>query len=244
MAGVDDEPLGEWEARQFKSGAARANYLAMDRPDLSFATKELCRRMSSPRRADLAALHRVARYLLASPRIGYAYVWQPDERLRVFVDTDFAGCTATRRSTSGGCAFRGSHLVKHWSTTQKAITLSSGEAELAGVVKGASEGLGLQSLGRDLGVELGLRVFADSTAAVGICRRCGIGNVRHLAVGQLWVQERLRCGDFELYKVAGTANPADALTKHLARDVLDRHLAAMAVRRLSGRAASVPHLAA
>ena len=69
----------------------------------------------------------------------------------VYADTDFAGCTATRRSTSGGCALWAGMLVKHWSTTQKAITLSSGEAELGGVVKAASEALGLQSVAHDLG---------------------------------------------------------------------------------------------
>ena len=145
----------------------------------------------------------------------YDYLWQSEGDLQVFVDTDFAGCSVTRRSTSGGCALRGSHLLKHWSSTQKVVTLSSGEAELAGVVKGAGEALGLQSLGRDLKIDMGIRIHADSSAAVGICRRSGIGKVRHLAVGQLWVQERLRNRDFSLFKVAGSANPADALTKHL-----------------------------
>ena len=63
--------------------------------------------------------------------------------LRVFVDTDFAGCQLTRRSTSGGRAMHGAHIAKHWSTTQKAVTLSSGEAELGVVVKGVGEGIGL-----------------------------------------------------------------------------------------------------
>ena len=59
----------------------------------------------------------------------------------MYTDTDFAGCPRTRRSTNGGCALRGAHLVKRWAVTQKALTLSSGEAELGGVVKGAAEGL-------------------------------------------------------------------------------------------------------
>ena len=84
---------------------------------------------------------------------------------------------------------RGEHVIKHWSSTQKVVALSSGEAELAGIVKGSAEGIGLQSVAADLGLDLGLKVFADSSAAIGICRRTGIGRVRHLAVGQLWVQE-------------------------------------------------------
>ena len=92
------------EAALFRATAARANYLALDRPDISFATKELCRRMSAPRRCDLPALARVVRYLAAEPRIADMYAWQPRTSLRVYVDTDFAGCTRTRKSTSGGAS--------------------------------------------------------------------------------------------------------------------------------------------
>jgi hypothetical protein len=135
---------------------------------------------------------------------------------------------------------RGAHLIKHWSATQKAVTLSSGEAELCGIVKGTAEALGIQSLGRDLGIEMEVSVHTDSSAAAGICRRSGIGRVRHLAVGQLWVQEGLRRGDFRLYKVAGVDNPADLLTKHLSREVIDRHLETLSLIRQEGRAETAP----
>ena len=111
--------LNEAEARSFRSTAARASYLALDRPDLASATKELCTRMSSPTKADVSALRQVSRYLLQAPRLVYECLWQPDTNLDVFVDTDFAGCLTTRRSTSGGAAMRSSHLIKHWSSTQK-----------------------------------------------------------------------------------------------------------------------------
>jgi hypothetical protein len=236
----EPEALTEQETSAYRSGAARANYLSLDRADIAYATKELCRRMASPTRQDLEPLTRVARYLKGAPRVVYRFAWQQEEDLRAFVDTDFAGCLATRRSTSGGCAKRGAHLIKHWSTTQKAVTLSSGEAELCGIVKGTAEALGIQSLGRDLGIEMKISIHTDSSAAAGICRRSGIGRVRHLAVGQLWVQEGLRRGDFRLFKVTGTDNPADLLTKHLARDVVDRHLETMSLVRQEGRAETAP----
>ena len=65
--------------------------------------------------------------------------------------------------------------------------------------------------------------------------------MRHFAVGQLWVQEGLRRGDFELYKVRGDQNPADILTKSVPREVLDRHLRTLGLARADGRAASAPH---
>jgi hypothetical protein len=244
---LSDEGLEELDERgktAFRSGVARANYLAMDRPDMAFAAKELCRRMAAPRQCDMHALTRLARYARSEPRTVSEYRWQDECGVRVYADTDFAGCLLTRKSTSGGCALRGTHLIKHWSSTQKVVTLSSGEAELAGIVKAAAEALGLQSLAVDLGMSVDLRIYADSSAAIGICRRSGIGKVRHLAVGQLWVQERLRLKEFELHKVPGPHNPADLLTKHVARQLVDRHIKAMAVVRAVGRAATAPQISA
>ena len=126
--------------------------------------------------------------------------------------------------------------------TQKVIALSSGEAELAGIVKGSCEGLGLVSVAKDLGIEAGLEVLADSSAAIGICRRTGIGKVRHLAVGQLWVQERVRSGDFALTKHPGAQNPADILTKAVDGGLIQRHMTAIGARGEQGRAESAPML--
>ena len=180
--------------------------------------------MSKPRRADWQALRRIARYLKHQPRLVYQYPGQEESEITVFVDSDFAGCLETRRSTSGGCMMLGRHLVKHWSSTQKKTALSSGEAELSGVLKGSSEGLGLQSVLHDLGLQRDLVVRTDASAALGICRRHGLGKVRHLAVGQLWAQERLKAGDFRLFKHPGDLNPGDLLTKHVQRELVLRHI--------------------
>ena len=51
----------------------------------------------------------------------------------------------------------GRHAIKHWSSTQASVALSSGEAEFAGVVRGSGQGLGYQALLRDFGVEARLR---------------------------------------------------------------------------------------
>ena len=62
----------------------------------------------------------------------------------------------------------GSHCIRTWSSTQASVTLSSGEAEYYGLVKAAGAGLGHQSLMDDLGVHLSVRVWTDSSAALGV----------------------------------------------------------------------------
>ena len=235
------EVLNESEATMFRALAARANYLALDRPECAYATKELCRFLATPTHTGVQQLKRLVRYLAGAPRLVWKFDFQEDAgELVTYVDTDFGGCHVTRRSTSGGAATRGDHLVKHWSTTQATVALSSAEAELTGICKGASQGLGLQSLARDLGIDLQLKVMTDATAGIGICRRRGLGEVRHLATADLWIQDRLRRKGFQLEKVLGADSPADMLTKHVDRATLAKHMNKLGLYVEEGRAESAP----
>ncbi len=82
----------------FRSYAARANYLAMDRPELAYPAKELCRRMKELFKADLRSLRRIAQYLASTPRLVHELAWQDGADLQVFTDTDFAGRRVSRRA--------------------------------------------------------------------------------------------------------------------------------------------------
>ena len=101
--------------------------------------------MASPRTVDLIALKRVARHTIKYQRMACKYQWTPlDCNIEVFGDANFAGCTCTRKSTVGGVAMWSGQFVKSSSKTMGVFALSSGESELAAVVRAATEGLGLQ----------------------------------------------------------------------------------------------------
>ena len=137
----------------------------------------------------------------------------------------------------------GSHVLKTWSATQPSISLSSGEAEYYGVVKAAGIAIGQQSLMNDLGASVGVRVWTDSSAAIGICGRSGLGKLRHVQTHTPWVQEMVRTGAIELRKVHGEVNPADLFTKHLSsRDRMIRLVKLFNCEFCDGRADSAPHL--
>ena len=57
------------------------------------------------------------------------------------------------------------------------------------MVKGASVGLGLQSVLRDFGVVTRIVLKGDASAAIAIARRRVSGIVRHIEVRQPWLQE-------------------------------------------------------
>ena len=137
---------------------------------------------------------------------------------------------------------RGGHCLKHWAITQTTIALSSGEAELGGLSKGISQGLGLKSIATDLGIDSGMKLKTDATAAMGMARRLGVGKARHLDTSILWVQGHVRSGEVLLENIPGQVNPGDALTKYLSGPDLRGHLERMGLSFEEGRAASAPQL--
>ena len=225
------------EATGFRALAARANYLALDRPDIQYSVKEICRGVANPARADLLKLRRLARYLVGRPRLVAHYRFQEEvEELRVYSDSDWAGCRRTAKSTSGGVIMRGGHYIKSWASTQKNITLSSGEAELVAVVKASTELIGVSQLAGEWGRALKGVVYIDSSAALGVVKRKGNGKLRHIKVGLLWIQEKAEEGEILYQKVRGNHNPSDAMTKYLARAVSDAHMLKMNQFFMTGRA--------
>ena len=56
-----EQKLTDTEANVFRSDAARSNYLGLDRVDIAYPAKELCRGMSAPDRTSKLALQRALR---------------------------------------------------------------------------------------------------------------------------------------------------------------------------------------
>ena len=62
----------------------------------------------------------------------------------------------------------------------------------------------------------------DSSVALAIVNRKGCGKLRHVRVGQLWVQELAEEEEVKFRKVLGDDNPADLSTKYLTRKRMDK----------------------
>ena len=138
--------LCKHEASKFRGGVALMNFLGQDRPDVQYAAKKASHKMASPTETDLLRLKRITRYLVEAGRV----VWH-DEPVAVeaFVDSAWAGCLSTRKSTSGGVL-----SAAGTGSTQGSVATSLAEAEYYAALKGAAEALEFASLARDLGYEL------------------------------------------------------------------------------------------
>ena len=88
--------------------------MALDRADLNTASCLLSRSMAKPREGDELRVKRVLRYLKRVEHCDLFVEWQEAPKvkdtdvgsaLKLLTDSDWAGCKATRKSTSGTVIF-------------------------------------------------------------------------------------------------------------------------------------------
>ena len=109
---LDSEPLSAEDHKRFRRVVGQLLWLSSVRPDIMFATKELSRGLSSPTSQHESKAKHLLRY--PSGTRDFAQRLQPTLSLspkhkaidvNIFVDSDWAGCHDTRRSTSGVSLF-------------------------------------------------------------------------------------------------------------------------------------------
>ena len=80
--------------------------------------------------------------------------------------------------------------------TASGVAVLRGEGELYAAVKTASEGLGIQSVAKDLGISWGLNLHLDASATMCLANRRGLGKAKHVDMQNLWIQEASKSGRF------------------------------------------------
>ena len=81
-----------------------------------------------------------------------------------------------------------------------------------------------------------------AVAAIGICRRRGLGRFRHLAVADLWVQDKVTSGAFALRNDRGDDNVSAMMTKHVELPLLYKHLKSLSLVFEEGRSPLAPSI--
>nr|GEV28360.1 hypothetical protein [Tanacetum cinerariifolium] len=110
-------------------------YLTSSRPDIMFAVRACARFQVTPKVLHLHAVKRIFRYLKGKLYLGLWYPKDSPFDLVAYSDSDYAGASLDRKSTTGGCQFLGSRLISWQCKKQTVVATSSIEAEY---VAGAS----------------------------------------------------------------------------------------------------------
>ena len=138
----------------------------------------------------------------------------------------------------------GEHLIKSWSNTQHAVATLSAESESIAMIKGTSEGIGIARIMAEFGEDIGLRLWADASTALALVEREGVGKVRHIDVGVLWLQQKWLNKLLKFAKIPGAENAADLMTKGLCLSKIEGFMKDLKCEFRSGRAGKTVKLEA
>ncbi|GJT74331.1 putative ribonuclease H-like domain-containing protein [Tanacetum coccineum] len=117
---VKDADADDVDEHLYRSMIGSLMYLTASRPDIMFAVCACARFQVSPKTSHLLAVKRIFRYLKGKPSLGLWYSKDSPLELVAYTDSDYAGATLDRKSTTGGCQFLGNRLIS-WQCKKQTV---------------------------------------------------------------------------------------------------------------------------
>nr|GEU95169.1 hypothetical protein [Tanacetum cinerariifolium] len=150
------DPDGEdVDVHTYRSMIGLLMYLTSSRPDIMFAVCACARFQVTPKASHLHGIKRIFRYLWGKPHLG---LWYPKDlpfNLVAYSDSDYAGASLDRKSTTGGCQFLGCRLISWQCKKQTVVATSSTEAKYVAAISCYAQVLWIQNQLLDYGVGKG-----------------------------------------------------------------------------------------
>ncbi|GKE17878.1 uncharacterized mitochondrial protein-like protein, partial [Tanacetum coccineum] len=100
---LKDEDGEEVDVYLYRSMIGSLMHLTSSRPDIIFAVYACARYQVKPKVSHLHAVKRIFRYLKGQPKLGFLYPKDSPFDLVAYTDSDYAGASLDRKSTTGGC---------------------------------------------------------------------------------------------------------------------------------------------
>ncbi|GKB84397.1 hypothetical protein Tco_0956669 [Tanacetum coccineum] len=121
---VKDGDADDVDVRLYRSMIGSSMYLTTSRPDIMFAVCACARFQVTPKISHLLSVKRIFRYLKGKPTLGLWYSRDSPFELVAYTDSNYAGATLDRKSTTGGCQFLGNRLIS-WQCKKKIVVVTS-----------------------------------------------------------------------------------------------------------------------
>ena len=198
------------------------HYLVNTRPDLAYAEGYVSRFMEKPTIEHLVAVKRILRYVAGMVNFGCHYRRNKGEAVLLgYSDSDHGANVDGRKSTSGVMFFLSGNIITWQSQKQKAVALSSCEAEYIAAATASCQGVWLaRLLGELRGEEAGTVILKiDNQSAIQLSRNPVFHDQsKHIDVKFHYIRECVEEGRVEVEPIDTKAQLADILTKALGRD--------------------------
>lgn len=223
------------DPHEYRCVVGSLQYLALTRPDISYAVNRLSQFMHKPTTEHWMAVKRLLRYLSGTLGHGIFLKKQQQPTLHAFSDADWAGDSDDYVSTNGYIIYLGANPVSWASHKQKGVARSSTEAEYRAVANTSAELRWICSLLTELGYTLPSTptIYCDNIGATYLCQNPVFhSRMKHIAIDYHFVRGQIQQGMLRVTHVSTHDQLADGLTKPLPRATFQRLCGKIGVYKL------------
>ncbi|GJV31484.1 putative ribonuclease H-like domain-containing protein [Tanacetum coccineum] len=197
---LKDEDGEEVDVHLYRSMIGSLMYITSSRPDIMFVVCACARYQVNPKVSHLHAVKKKIRYLKGQPKLGLWYLKNSPFDLVAYTDSDYAGESLDRKSTTGGCQFLRSRLISWQCKKQTVVANSITEAEYVAASSYCRQVLWIQNQLLDYGYNfLHTKIFID--------------NEKNIEIRHHFIRDCNEKKLIQMVKIHTDKNVADLLTK-------------------------------
>ncbi|GJZ44537.1 putative ribonuclease H-like domain-containing protein [Tanacetum coccineum] len=199
----------------YRSMIGSLMYLTSSRPDIMFAVCACSRFQVQPKASHMHAVKRIFRYLKGQPTLGLWYPKDSPMDLIAYSDSDYAGASIDRKSTTRGCQFLGCRLISWQCKKQIIVANSTTEAEYIAASNCCGQVLWLQNQLLDYGYNfMKTKIHVDNESAICVVKNPVYhSKTKHIEIRHHFIRDSYEKKLIEMVKIHTDYNVADLLTK-------------------------------
>ncbi|GJU21832.1 putative ribonuclease H-like domain-containing protein [Tanacetum coccineum] len=212
---VKDEEAEAVDVHLYRSMIGSLMYLTASRPDIMFAVCACARFQVTPKTSHLHAVKRIFRYLKGQSKLGLWYPRDSPFDLEAFSDSDYAGASLDRKSTTGGCQFLGKRLISWQCKKQTIVANSTTEAEYVAAANCCGQVLWIQNQMLDYGFNfMNTKIYIDNESTICIVKNpVFYSKTKHIKIRNHFIRDSYEKRLIQVIKIHTDYNVADLLTK-------------------------------
>ncbi|GKA74249.1 putative reverse transcriptase domain-containing protein [Tanacetum coccineum] len=212
---VKDGDADDVDVHLYRSMIGSLMYLTASRPDIMFAVCACARFQVTPKTSHLLAVKRIFRYLKGKPTLGLWYSRDSPFELVAYTDSNYAGATQDRKSTTGGCQFLGNRLISWQCKKQTVVATSTTEAEYVAAASCCGQVLWIQNQLLDYGYNfMNTVINIDNNSTICIIENpVQHSKTKHIEIRHHFIRDCNTKKLIQMVKIHTDYNVADLLTK-------------------------------
>ncbi|GJR17946.1 putative reverse transcriptase, RNA-dependent DNA polymerase [Tanacetum coccineum] len=185
------------------------------RPDIMFVVCACVRFQVTPKLSHLHAVKRIFRYLKGQPKLGLWYSKDSLFDLEAYTDSDYAGASLDRKSTTQGCQFLGSRLISCQCKKQTIVANSTTEAKYEAIASCYGQVLWIKNQMLDYGYNfMNTRIFIDNESTICIVKNLLFhSKTKHIEIRHHFIRDSNEKKLIQMIKIHTDQNVIDLLTK-------------------------------